>query len=204
MLHHLVCMFKLYNLNKIIYIINMEECLIDMHKILTENNIEFFLTCGTLLGQYRNDDFISYDTDIDFGIFSRHFHERIKHLVLSSNKFNLQYRILGSPKDSLEYKFWHKNGCSIDLFFYYPVNKNNDDYYYSASFYGICDTKKEGYCKWGNHIRGLKQITFKNRLFNIPINVEEFLEEHYGKDWRTPKKFTYWEGLAGGYKTLLN
>ena len=35
-------MFKLYNLNKIIYIINMEECLIDMHKILTENNIEFF------------------------------------------------------------------------------------------------------------------------------------------------------------------
>ena len=204
MLHHLVCMFKLYNLNKIIYIINMEECLIDMHKILTENNIEFFLTCGTLLGQYRNDDFISYDTDIDFGIFSRHFHERIKYLVLSSNKFNLQYRILGSPKDSLEYKFWHKNGYSIDLFFYYPVNENNDDFYFHASFYGICDTKKEGYCKWGNHIRGLKQITFKNRLFNIPINVEEFLEENYGKDWRIPKKFTYLEGLAGGYKNLLN
>ena len=183
----------------------MDECLIDMHKILTENNIEFFLTCGTLLGQYRNDDFISYDTDIDFGIFSRNFHERIKHLVSSSNKFYSEYKTLGTPRASLEYTFYHKNGCPIDLFFYYPVNENNnDDYYYCTSHYGVCDTKKEGYCKWGNHIRGFKQIKFKNRLFNIPKNVEEFLEESYGKDWRTPKKFTYLEGLAGGYTNLIN
>ena len=81
---------------------------------------------------------------------------------------------------------------------------NNDDYYYCTSRYGICDTKKEGYCKWGNHIRGLKQIKFKNRLFNIPKNVEEFLEESYGKDWRIPKRFTYLEGLASGYTNLIN
>ena len=37
----------------------MEECLTDIHKILNDNNIEFFLVYGTLLGQHRNNDFIS-------------------------------------------------------------------------------------------------------------------------------------------------
>ena len=183
----------------------MEECLIDMHKILTENNIEFFLTYGTLLGQYRNNDFIQHDLDIDLGIFSKNFHARIVNIILSSNKFYLKYKQLGDPKDSLEYTFYHKNKCTIDIFFFYPVNENtNDNFYYASSHYGLCDAKKEGFCKWGNHIRGLKQIKFKNRFFNIPINVEEFLEERYGKDWKIPKKFTYLEGIENGYKNLIN
>ena len=41
------------------------ECLCDMKKILDENNQEFFLICGTLLGCIRNNDFIPYDIDID-------------------------------------------------------------------------------------------------------------------------------------------
>ena len=40
-----------------------------MKKTLDENNQEFFLMAGTLLGCIRNHDFISHDGDIDIGIF---------------------------------------------------------------------------------------------------------------------------------------
>jgi len=59
----------------------MEECLTDIHKILNDNNIEFFLVYGTLLGQHRENEFISHDTDIDLGIFSSNFSEDIKNCI---------------------------------------------------------------------------------------------------------------------------
>ncbi len=183
----------------------MEECLTDIHKILNDNKIEFFLVYGTLLGQHRDNDFISHDTDIDLGIFSHNFSEDIKNCILTSGKFGSWYRRIGGHTDSLEYTFHHNNETKVDIFFLYPVDENiKDDYYYCASWFGICDTKECGYCKWGNHIRGLKQITFKDKLFNVPENTEEFLEECYGEDWRIPKKFDYYGGLAGGYKNLIN
>jgi len=183
----------------------MEECLTDIHKILSDNNINFFLAFGTLLGQHRNNDFISHDTDIDFGILSSDFNENMKDYILESDKFNSTFRIIGGVEDSLEYTFHHINGTKVDFFLLYPINKDiKDDYYYCASWFGICDTKKCGYCKWGNHIRGFKQIMFKNKLFNVPKNTEEFLEECYGKDWNIPKQFDYYGGLAGGYKNLIN
>jgi len=37
--------------------------------VLNENDINYFLTCGTLLGYIREKDFIEWDTDIDIGLF---------------------------------------------------------------------------------------------------------------------------------------
>ena len=182
----------------------MEECLNDIHDILTKHNIKFFLAFGTLLGQHRENNFISHDTDIDFGILESDYNKKIDLYVTSSDKFENTYRKIGGEKTSLELTFHHKNGTRVDIFVLYPINKEkNDDYYYCASWFGICDTKKEGFCKWGNHVRGLKQVTFKDKIFNVPANTEEFLEECYG-NWRTPVKFDYYGGLEGGYKNLIN
>ena len=38
-----------------------KECLSDMKNILDKNGQEFFLVCGTLLGQQRENNFISHD-----------------------------------------------------------------------------------------------------------------------------------------------
>jgi phosphorylcholine metabolism protein LicD len=81
--------------------------------------------------------------------------------------------------------------------------KIEDSYYYSASFFGLCNSKPEKYCKFSNHIRGFSKVEFKNELYNVPENSDEFLTEWYG-NWRIPKQFNYFQGLAGEFKNLIN
>jgi hypothetical protein len=192
--------YKLYELFKIQL---KDECLSDMKKILDDNNQHFFLVYGTLLGQHRDNNFISYDSDIDIGILYYKYNENIKDYIINSGLFTLN-NILGKNDNSLELKFIHKNGTSIDIFLFYPVNKQmNDSYYYCASFFGICDSKPDGFCKWGNHIPGFIEIQFKKQKYNVPQNTDEFLTECYG-DWKIPTQFNYYQGLEDGYKNLIN
>jgi phosphorylcholine metabolism protein LicD len=181
----------------------MEECLLDMKKILDDNNQHFFLTCGTLLGQHRQNNFISYDYDIDIGIIYNKYNDNIKNHILNSSKFKL-FHVLGKKENSLEFQFKHINGIRIDIMLFYPVNETEDDYFYYASFWYCCSNKPGGFCKWGRHIRGFKEVDFINKKFNVPMNTDEYLTECYGEDWRIPKTMTYQEGLQGGYKNLLN
>ena len=51
----------------------------------------------------------------------------------------------------------------------------------------------------------LKQLHHISNYYNIPKNNEEYLVETYGKDWKIPKIFNYYQGLNNGdYKNLLN
>ena len=176
------------------------KCLLDMKKILDKNDQEFFLACGTLLGCVRNNDFIVHDEDIDISIFYDKFDKNIKDKILESKRFTF-VSSYGKIKDSFEISFRHKYGVKIDIFISYKIKDNS---YYYASFNGICDLKKEGYCKWITPIKDLCSITFKNKNFLIPSNSEEYLEGSYGKDWRVPRQFDYFEGLSGGYTNLIN
>ena len=122
------------------------ECLFDMKQILDENNQEFFLVCGTLLGYVRNHDFISYDEDIDIdiGVFYDKFDINVINKIKDSPFFTLNTTI-GKLEDSYEIKFTHTNNINIDIFLHYKIKQN---YYYSSSFYGICNSKKEEFSKW--------------------------------------------------------
>tara|TARA_Y100000996_G_scaffold404222_1_gene378089 strand:+ start:46 stop:711 length:666 start_codon:yes stop_codon:yes gene_type:complete len=180
------------------------KTLSDMKTILDQYNQEFFLTCGTLLGQYRENKFIEHDDDIDIGIFYSKFDIKIIKYIIQSNKFKL-IRQLGKLSDSYELTFQHlETKIKIDIFIHYPIH---DHYYYTASFYDICDTKTEGFCKWKYPIQGLKKITFYNKDYLIPNNTKEYLEFSYGPNFMIPKKFNYYEGLTNnndGYTNLMN
>lgn len=180
--------------------LKFKECLSDMKKILDKNNQEFFLVYGTLLGQQREKLFIEHDGDIDIGIFKDKFNPDIKDKILESKKFKFRHDF-GKLEDSYECTFIHNNGVSIDIFLHYYIDKN---YYYAPSFSGLCNNKKEGYCKWSHHINGLNTITFMNEKYKIPTNAHDYLIERYGKDWGVVKKFNYYQGLEGEYKGLLN
>lgn len=178
-----------------------KECLEDMKTILNTNKQKFFLACGTLLGCYRDKKFISYDGDIDLGILEEDFKFDIIQTIVNTNKFKLHKKYGEKNKRNLEFTFKHINGTKIDIFIYYKIK---DNFYYSSSFNDICSRKKEGFCKWGRHIDGFKEIEFYEKKYLIPSNVEQHLIDSYGEDFMIPKKFNYSQGLRGLYKNLLN
>jgi hypothetical protein len=58
-------------------------------------------------------------------------------------------------------------------------------------------------CRWKYNFDAVGEIEFLQRKFNIPFPPDQYLEDGYGPDWQTPKKFSYHEGLEGGYKNLI-
>ena len=178
-----------------------KKCLESMKKILDDENQEFFLCCGTLLGCVRNKKFIEYDKDIDIGIFSNKFNSNLKNIILRSGKFKLKHE-LGNINNSYELSFIHKKTkVSIDIFLHYPLERN---FYYCASFFGLCNKKPYGFCRWKYPINKLEKCRFYNKIYLIPSNKEEYLYYAYGKNWRIPKNFSYFEGINGKYKNLMD
>ena len=83
-----------------------KNCLENMKKILDDENQEFFLVCGTLLGCVRNNKFIPHDSDIDIGIFYQNFNPNLKNIILKTGKFTLKHE-LGKINNSYELSFIH-------------------------------------------------------------------------------------------------
>ena len=181
---------------------NFKECLNDMRMVLHKNNTDFFLCWGTLLGQYRENKFIEHDHDIDIGILYNNFDISLKDIIIESGLFKFRHEF-GELDKSYECTFIHKKtNISIDIFIFYHIKK---DLYYTSTHTGKCNKTKYGFCKWGRHLKGFKEIDFIGNKYKVPKNTEDYLEESYGKDWRIPKKFNYYQGLnKGHYKNLLD
>lgn len=65
---------------------DLEECslvdlLLQVKEVLDEHNVEFWLECGTLLGAVRNVKFISWEHDIDLGVWQDGVSDNIKSLM---------------------------------------------------------------------------------------------------------------------------
>lgn len=78
----------------------------DFHDIMSENNVPYFITCGTLLGAVRNQEIINWDDDIDVGIFDVHADQ----FCQLEAKFNARgYQLSRYPKGFF-FKISSKNG----------------------------------------------------------------------------------------------
>ena len=177
----------------------------DMKDILDKNKIPFFLTGGTCLGAHREKQFIEHDQDIDLGIMEEHFHKVInikgieKKFYMTryfpNNKVGSLYRN-NNINNSTEICYVHKETkVRIDLFTYF---KKNDEYIH-YSYGSSCEEKPNKKCVFKDKFK-LELINFFGKIYNIPS--KDLLVSQYGKDWNIPKKFTYKEGLNGGYKNL--
>jgi hypothetical protein len=133
---------------------------------------EFFLDAGTLLGIYRNGEFIDHDTDIDFAIII----DPTKQMVFPTPDWQLvavwNYRNLPMQRAYL-YK-----GIVVDFYFYYSnfeegIILNHNDH-------GVLRLKSE-YCE------SPTLFDFKNMKVRLPGRPEKVLESEYGDDWRIPK-----------------
>ena len=82
---------------------------------LNNENILFWLEFGSLLGFYRDHDFIKHDCDIDFGAFLKDASVIRNKIISSGFKLIHQYK---SSDGGLEECYKYKN-TSIDVFYFY-------------------------------------------------------------------------------------
>ena len=155
-------------------------------------SVENWLEFGTLLGAYRDGDFIAHDFDIDVGVFYRD-KDRLQQ-VLESAGFKLVREFICGDNgiDGFEQTYSFKS-VWIDIFFFH---KRNESLMYCNSFSPIIgevafeglSEVKEITVPYG----GFKIIDFKGIDVRVPVDAEAHLKAHYGDNFMVPdRNFNY-------------
>lgn len=170
--------------------------LIDLDRLFREIGVEYWLTCGTLLGFYRDGDFIGHDKDTDICVNSEHFNGYVLKRILS-----LGFRIVkcfGILEDGFEISL-NRNGVKLDIFLFYK----KEDRWYNSVYYDFTDTD----CLKFDYIYEPFEISesmFLGYSFKAPKNIESWIISHYGDNYRVPNtKWLWWDSPRNINKTNI-
>lgn len=159
-------------------------------KLLTEKNITFYLSFGTLLGAVRDKAIIKGDQDVD--VFITDEESLIENLPYFYENGLKIIRI----HDGDLYSFRVNESCYIDIYILreptqWPWKKN----YVSLN----------GWIMPKRYFEKFDTIFFLDDFYNCPANPESLLSWWYGNDWRIPKssKGTYEVWSSRMWKLLL-
>lgn len=158
-------------------------------QVLNDLGIQFCLFLGTALGAYRDHDFCEDDVDdMDLGIHISYFvqADKIKKAFADvgftgSHEFTHPDGIGPELAFWKEYEGWRSK---IDLFFYTPYKEKIAWVFYSeppqvrtvSDYFQIYD-----------------KLEFYGEEYNIPNNIESYLKENYGENWKTPIPRRNWQ-----------
>lgn len=166
------------------------ETLIQADKAFQSCGAKMFFAFGTLLGAFREHNFIPYDFDLDVGIMANERPDNLDEIMLSfglTKKRQFFVKETGRiTEDQYEYK-----GVQIDVF--YQFEKDEDTIY---SYVGRRHETKEW--KEANRTDGfpcviweyekseLRKTMFLEHEFFMPEKTELWLRTIYGEDFMTP------------------
>lgn len=151
----------------------LESC-----KILDDLGCNYFVCDGTILGIYRDNRFIAHDNDIDVAIYGDYDitkiikkFETLKYKVgrIVRYKGKVQQLIFYSPDNVIfDICFWRDGGDGHAYHFVPEVEagRRQDKSYYEKKDF----------------------VTFLDRTIPTHFNIEKWLEEHYGSDWKIPRQ----------------
>ena len=141
--------------------------------------MKYWLGGGTLLGLYRDKDFISYDTDIDVEVEG---YRGIQDDILSAIDSPLIRSIFLGPK--VMQMAFIENGVVFDIYILWPDKDKMVNY----NEMGTMETPRHFYEK-------LSFLETKYGKYPIPNPVEDYLVVRYGQNWRVP---SHSKGLYAG------
>jgi len=169
--------FKLQNLlpykffKKVVINIPYAYKLLDeLHTIFSKHKIPFYLSEGTALGFFRNNDFIPHDDDIDIGIINK---PKNLYILIDDLLNNYGFTLNSINVYGYPYIQIRKYNINIDI----EVVRTNQK----------CISKMESCNKLLPYLKKFKIIFINNKKFHIP--TRKYYEYIYGKNWYKPKYY---------------
>lgn len=162
----------------------------ELMQIMKNNEVSFWLDFGTLLGIYRDGDFIDHDLDIDISMWLGDFHECLYNELSTKGFKKIKEYSIDNGKYGLQFTFVKKGIC-IDVFFYTRVNSRVAYYHDFVSLPGISRIKTldliGGFVprEYTMIIESIGDIEFNGVKFPVPLPVDEHLKSRYGEAFMT-------------------
>lgn len=170
-----------------------------------KGKITYYTWAGTLLGVIRENGFIKYDDDLDYGIRINSEEDWITlKNALEKNKFKLlKYYTVNNQIRELTFCY---KSIHVD-FFRETINENNKSYL--EAFYRIREKhyNNREYSIIRINIQPadtFKEIIINDSHFFVPDNYESYLEANYGKEWRIPNKDKSNQDMFGNKEKIQN
>lgn len=156
------------------YVVNAENIASDLlacKKAFDNAEVPWVITDGIVLGYARNKKVMEWDTDLDFAVFveinkgqwTRLFNSLTSvGFKISKDKTDF---ICGGRLTPFNLWFFHKNGNFYESF---PRSTPKFKFVEKAIWYDKP-----------------KMVDFLGSKFPMPNNINDYLDNHYGKDWKT-------------------
>ena len=143
-----------------------------IHKVLSNKNIFWEVSWGTLIGIVRDNDFIDWDEDVDIVI-------------------------LEEEEEDFKTALWELQDCGFELIRYergglYSISKNGEytDFYVLRKASSEIRYTLDGGFFLEKHLVESSIIDFKGLSLRIPKDYDDFLTFYYG-DWQTPVQYYF-------------
>lgn len=167
------------------------ETLIQAHKAFSSVGAKVFLSFGTLLGAYREGNFIQHDCDLDVGFLYDEKPENMPEL-LAKYGFKHERQFYLKEGDRIVEDMFSYKGVQIDFFAYF--RKGDELYCYIADRHET-KTWQEANETDGFPARnawmpdtGFEEREFLEHRFYMPVKTVEWLKAMYGEGFMTPVK----------------
>ncbi|WP_137168119.1 LicD family protein [Salinimonas lutimaris] len=146
-----------------------------------EYSLDAFPCYGTLLGIYRDGDFLPHDDDIDLAVIvdlpdGKTYRQATEDWAQKLSENGLQCRPPTPMSLNLHCYF---EDFDMDLFFIYRIPEKSDKVWTHMQGYNVREVDRK-------LLEPLSELKFKGFTFNTPGNIEGFLKDRYGEGWVTP------------------
>ncbi|XP_046374207.2 ribitol-5-phosphate transferase FKTN-like [Haliotis rufescens] len=166
------------------------QVLLQVTKVLDDLGIQFWLSCGTCLGWYRQCGFIAHTTDIDIEIPIQEYSTSIIPAFLKAG-FKLVL-VTGKPSDS--YTFAVVAHIKVDVFFVYAAK--------TYQWYGATEPKSGRKFKYILPKFEVCWTHFMGIRVRVPCPALPYIIASYGHNWNTPVK--HWNSTSSGKNVKKN
>lgn len=165
-----------------------ESCLQELVELFNENNINYYLDYGTLLGIVRDGRLIEWDDDIDFKILSSDVNQVQKLMDEYSNLLSVKNDVI------IEKAIYKKSNRDINSMCYTISEKGKEENVKSVGIDFFIMYYKENAVYQGDYVfpshffRSKEMIDWNGISVRVPNDTLKYLTHIYG-DWEVPKKF---------------